>query len=279
MNNNNKVKVSIIIPCYNQGKYIKDAIGSILDSTYKNIEIIVVDDGSTKDVDLIDNFSNPKIKIIHQKKQGVCAARNNGIREAAGDYILPLDADDKIYPTYIEKAMNVFKNNPKISIVYCRAEYFGTTSGEWTLPEFKFPDCLWENAIFNSAVYKKSDWAKVGGYKTQVKNGNEDWEFWISMIENGAEVYKIPEILFSYRCAENYMSNKMKLAGNEIDRIKELMRLHPNLYIDNLEKIIFPLNKILSIDVPKEQIKSMYSFRLKTKLWKKKMLYVLVGKE
>lgn len=272
------MKVSIIIPCYNQGQYIEDAIQSVLGSTYKNVEIIIINDGSTEQLDILNTFSDPKIKIIHQNNQGVCAARNNGIKEATGEYILPLDADDKIYPTYIEKAIKTFKDNPKIGIVYCRAEYFGLVNGEWELPEYKFPNCLWENGIFNSAIYRKADWEKVGGYKTQLKEGNEDWEFWLSLIENGVDIHKIPEILFSYRSAENHMSNKMKIAGNEIDRIKELMRLHPNLYIDNLEKIIFPLNKILSIDVPKEQIKSMYSFRLKTKLWKKKMLYVLVGK-
>lgn len=271
-------KVSIIIPCFNQGQYLKEAVDSVLASTYENIEIIVVNDGSTEYLDVLENFSAPKTKIIHQDNQGVSSARNNGIKIAAGKYILPLDADDKIHSEYIEKAVKVLEENSDVGIVYCRAAYFGSVNGEWKLKEHKFPNYLWENGIFCSAMYRKSDWERSGGYKPEMENGNEDWEFWITLSELGIKAYKIPEILFYYRQAENIRSNKLKNSGNELDRIKDLMRLHPDLYINNLKRIILPLNKVLSVHVPRDQIKDMYNFRFKLKLWKDAMLYILVGK-
>lgn len=270
-------KVSVIIPCYNQGQYLKEAVDSVLASTYENIEIIVINDGSTEDVDIIKNFSAPKTKVIHQENQGVCNSRNNAIKAASGKYILPLDADDKIHPEYIEKAVKIHENNEKIGIVYCKAEYFGKKKGEWEVKDYKFPDCLWKNEIFNSAMYKKSDWEAVGGYNPQMKYGNEDWEFWLSLIERGVEVYKISEVLFYYRQGKNTRSKELEASGNQLEQVKQLMKLHPNLYIDNLASVLQPLTKILAIYVPRKQLKGLYSVRMKIKLWANKMLYILVG--
>jgi len=271
-------KVSIVIPCYNQGKYLKEAVDSVLASTYENIEIIVINDGSTEDVEIVNDFSAPKTKVVHQENQGVCVARNNGVKLATGKYILQLDADDKINPNYIEKAVNVLDNDEKMGIVYCKAQYFDKEDGIWDLKEHSFPECLWENRIFNTARYRKADWEKAGGYKVQMQHGNEDWEYWLTLIENGAGVYRIPEILFYYRSCENTRS-KLMASSSFMDRIKEIIKLHPAMYIDNLEKIIQPLAKIMMTNMPKAQLKAMYDLRIKTKLWGNKMLYILVGKE
>ena len=127
MENSKNGLVSVIIPCFNQGCFINDAVKSVLNSSYQNIEIIIVNDGSTDFLtnEVLKGFNDERIKVINQTNQGVCAARNNGINEANGEFILPLDADDKIAPLYIEKAVKVLHENPKIGIVYCDAESFG----------------------------------------------------------------------------------------------------------------------------------------------------------
>ncbi|MDD3436211.1 MAG: glycosyltransferase family A protein [Candidatus Gastranaerophilales bacterium] len=258
-------KVSVIIPCYNQGQYLQEAVDSVLASTYENIEIVIVNDGSTEYLDVLEKFSAPKTILINHENQGVSVARNNGIKASSGKYILPLDSDDKIHPTYIEKAVKILEENEKIGIVYCRAEYFGAETGEWELKEYKFPNCLWENWIFNSAMYRKSDWEKTNGYNSEMVYGYEDWEFWLSLIENGVEVYKINEILFYYRRSE--ISRSTSTWENRLFLYKKLIKLHPNLYSDNLEQIILPLNNILREFIPKKQSKEMYLFNLRKRLW------------
>lgn len=204
-------KVSVIIPCYNHGKYVDEAVQSCLMQTYNNIEIIIVNDGSTDEFTnaLLHNYKKEKTKVITTPNQGLAMARNVGIDAATGDYILPLDADDKIAPTYIEKAVNILKQKENVGIVYCRAEFFGTQTGVWDLPEYKFPDILNRNCIFCTAMFRKSDWKDVGGYKKEMIYGWEDYEFWLSLIEKGRAVYMLPEILFFYR--KHTVSMVMKL--------------------------------------------------------------------
>lgn len=265
--------VSVIIPCYNQGQYLQEAVDSVLASTYDNIEIIVLDDGSTQDIEFLKTFAAKKTKVIHQEKQGVAEARNNAIKVAGGKYILPLDADDKIHSTYIEKAVNVFENSDKISIVYCEIEFFGTKQGKWELAEYKFPDILAGNSICNTAMYKKNDWELCGGYKKEMIYGFEDWEFWLSLIERGAEVYRIPEILFSYRQHNVSRSSKISKNSNYIAMMNLIIKFHPELYEKNLEEIGSQLRKNLDyfdsrgnfISRVKYKISNILSERYKSK--------------
>jgi glycosyltransferase involved in cell wall biosynthesis len=112
-------KVSVIVPNYNYGKYIEQAIESVLSQTYKNIEIIVVDDGSTDNsLEVLERYRN-KITLITQKNQGVSAARNNGVRASSGEYIAFLDPDDVWLPTKIEKQVSKMLSDNQIGLVHC----------------------------------------------------------------------------------------------------------------------------------------------------------------
>lgn len=254
--------VSVIIPCYNQGQYLQEAVDSVLASTYKNIEIIVVDDGSTQGTKFLKTFVAEKTKIIHQENQGVAQARNNGIKVANGKYILPLDSDDKIYPTYIEKAVKVIEDNNKIGIVYCGAEFFGAVKGKWELPEYKFPDILAGNLIFNTAMYKKADWELCGGYKKEMIYGFEDWEFWINLIERGAEVYKIPEVLFLYRQHNMSRSSELSKKSKPIVMINQIIKFHPKFYEQNAEKISSQLRKNLDYFASRSNFISRVKYKI-----------------
>lgn len=200
-------KISVIIPCYNQYEYLLDAVKSVVSSTYKNLEIIVVNDGSTEKTpqeiqSMLLPFDN--VILINQENSGVCAARNNGIIKATGEYILPLDADDRIANTYIEKAVSILEQNPDIGIIYCEAEFFGTGQNKkWNLKPATLSNMLIQNRIFPSGIYRKSKFLEVGGYKKEMELGCEDWDFWLSIIETGAKVYQIPEVLFYYRKQQN----------------------------------------------------------------------------
>ena len=194
-------RVSIIMPCYNDGKYILEAIESIRKQTYTNWELIIVDDGSDDEetLKIIKGLGDEKIKVFHTEHLRPAGARNYGISHATGTYILPLDSDDTIDKTYIQKAVEVIDNNPKVGVVYCQADLFGEKSGLWDLPKYSFNTMLLDNIVFVTALFYKSDWEKVGGFNTAMVAGMEDYDFWLSIMSLGREIYQIPEVLFHYR--------------------------------------------------------------------------------
>lgn len=164
--------ISIIVPCYNQGRYLDEAMNSLLAQSFKNWECIIINDGSTDTTEEVAQqwcSKDNRIKYISQKNAGVSAARNAAIRAAAGEYILPLDADDKITNDYIEQALEVFEKNADVTLVYAEAEYFGTKTGRWALPEYDYKSLLTRNLIYCSAIYRKADWETVGGYDEEAK--------------------------------------------------------------------------------------------------------------
>jgi len=194
--------VSVIIPCYNQGQYLREAIQSALASDYPNIEIIIVDDGSkdnSHEVAMKIAEEHKNIRSVHQNNSGPSKARNHGIRLAKGKYILPLDADDLIAPNYISEAVTILENRPDVKLVYCEAEKFEGKTGHWKLRPFSLDLLARDNMIFVSGIFRKSDWEECGGFDENIIWEREDWEFWISLLKNGGEVVKLPFVGFYYR--------------------------------------------------------------------------------
>ena len=194
------VLVSVIIPSYNSAHFIKDAIASILQQTYTDWELIVVNDGSTDNLEAIIQpylKQDKRINFLQKPNGGLGSARNFGIKQAKGTYILPLDADDMFAPTFMEKAVGAFISRPNLKLVYCRATYFGAKEGEWHLKDYTYKDLLLSNMIFATCMFKKEDHERLGGYDEGILY--EDWDFWLRLLKDGGEVCKIPEMLFYYR--------------------------------------------------------------------------------
>ena len=228
-------KVSVIIPCYNQGAFIKEAVDSVLAQTFQDFEIIIVNDGSSdaKTNEFLSNFTAPKTTVLSlAENQGPSVARNVAIKAAKGKYILPLDADDKIAPTYLEKAFNVLEQNISVGIVYCKANLFGIQTGEWDLKPYSLKEILNGNCIFVSACFRKSDWEHVGGFNNNMIHSLEDWDFWLSLIEKGIEVYQIPETLFFYR--KHFVSRTVNASGADKSSKCQIILNHLPLYIRNV---------------------------------------------
>lgn len=226
-------KVSVIIPCYNQGKYLQETLDSVVKSSYTNIEIIVVNDGSTDNTsEIIEKLKlrYPEVKFISTKNSGVCITRNTAIEVSSGDYILPLDADDKIGSEYILKAVEILNNNENIGLVYCDAEFFGDIQKKWDLKPATIENMLVQNRIFPAAMFRKETFIQTGGYKSIMEAGCEDWEFWLSIVETGAKIYKIPETMFFYRKSANERTKKSLQPYNYIKIRLNIINLHKNLY-------------------------------------------------
>ena len=227
-------KVSVIIPCYNQAKYLKDAVNSVFNQTYSNIEIVVIDDCSKDNPEsIVKEFKNITF-LKNEENKGVSYSRNKAIEKASGEYILPLDADDKIAPKYIEKAVEVLENNPSIGIVYCRAQYFGKKNKEVKLKPFNKKDFIYGNCIFNCALFRKKDFQKTGGYNENMRFGDEDYDLWLSFIELGLDVYQIPEIMFFYR--KHFTPSRTKSAIKNIKETQnQIIKNHTKLYLESDE--------------------------------------------
>jgi len=225
-----------------------DALQSVSMQTYDNYEIIVINDGSTdpNTNDILNNLKFPKTSVISIANGGLANARNCGIAVSNGKYILPLDADDTIGISYVEQAVVYLENNPNTQIVYCNAAFFGEQSGQWILPDFSIEHMLRQNLIFCSAVFRRSEFNKTAGYNTNMRFGWEDWDFWLSILKNGGDVYKIPETLFFYR------KHGVSMVGDIASQVakrqyleQQLIRNHTNFYMQYFPE---PLTLLRELD-------------------------------
>ena len=270
MNNSNNKKVSIIIPCYNQGEYLEECLKSVFSSSYKNIEVIVVNDGSTDDTKYLMDELEQKFtfKAIHQENSGPSKARNTAIKESSGEYILPLDADDIISRDYIESAVEVLENQKNVGIVYCNAELFGEKSGKWNLPPFSLDKMLTENLIFNCALFRRVDFDNTIGYNPNMKEGWEDWDFWLSILELKKEVVKLELVGFYYRIRSN--SREHASIDGRMERLrKQIYQNHLQFYIDSFSNPIeqhFKIKELEEFQKSFHQLKNSFDYQLGRKL-------------
>lgn len=222
--------VSVIVPSYNMEEYIAETLTSILNSTYENIEVVVVDDGS-KDASkaIADGFAkqDSRVRVFLQPNSGVSVARNLALKHSRGEYILPVDADDKIEPTFIAEAVEVLERDVEVKAVACRCVFFGNRTGEWQLPEYNLHKLATDNRLCASSMYRKSDAMRAGGY-SEVVVAREDWEFWISMLKDGGKVVKLPTVGFCYRVRAN--SKRFRDRTQKAQTIAGLNRLHPEFF-------------------------------------------------
>jgi glycosyltransferase involved in cell wall biosynthesis len=186
-------KVTIVIPCYNQAQWLPDAIESALNQTVK-CDVIVVNDGSTDNTrDVAMRY--PVTMTISKKNGGLSSARNSGIRASTTEWILPLDADDKIAPDMVEKCLAVGAD-----IIGVGQETFGDYVSKHIFKEEPtYSDFKESNQINCCSLYKKTMWQKLGGYDENMREGYEDWDFWLRATQKGYIVKAIPEFLFFYR--------------------------------------------------------------------------------
>ena len=231
--------VSVVIPCYNDAEYIEQSINSALKQFYDPIEIIVVDDGSNAATKAVLKKLEPKItKLITQENQGQSTARNVGIKVANGEYILVLDSDDFFEPTFAEKALQRFKEDKEIKIIisYVKRLLLNDKSDFFKPNGGRIEHFLKYNGATGSAMFKKKDWQKVGGYDEAMRQGFEDWEFYIRLLKDGGYAFVIPEPLFNYRIKEN--STTTRANKNKTTLLQYIYFKHKELYQENFELLV-----------------------------------------
>lgn len=210
--------VSVIVPCYNDWQYIEQAVNSALNQTYSNIEVIVVDDGSDLRTKKVLKKLEPKItRLLTQENQGQSTARNVGIRESKGEYVLVLDSDDYFEFTFVEKAVLALQqSNIKIVACYIVRYWNKIKIDEYHHQGGDLSVLILNNQATGSVMFRKEDFTKVGGYDEAMRKGFEDWEFYIRVLKNGGSFYVIPEPLFNYNMRVDSTTSRANLVKYEL---------------------------------------------------------------
>lgn len=228
------VALSVVVPCYNHGEFLLEAIASLENEGTHNWELIIVNDGSTEPITLqvLASLKTQGYCVIDQANQGLSAARNTGIHQARGRYILPLDADNCVKLPYLTQAIAVLDQHPEVGVVYGNLELFGERSGLVQVPRFSVELLLVGNAIDACAVFRRSIWEAIGGYDTQIPGqlGYEDWDFWLGVIEQGWQFWHLEATGFAYRCRQVSMVSACNLPENRSRLFQYICAKHYALY-------------------------------------------------
>ena len=225
--------VSVIVTAFNQENFIADTIKSVLKQRYLDWECVVVDDGSTdRTLAIAQNIArtDERIRVISKPNGGVASARNAGMACANGQYLLPLDGDDRLHKDYLVLAVEHFKRYPETVLVYCLARRFGQQRGLWRLPTYTWDKLLWQNMIFNSAIFKRERFAGSGGYRESLVSGFEDWDLYIRMLDRDAVVHCLPRVLFFYRIKQNSRSTELMKDGRIEQSLMQIFEHNLNRY-------------------------------------------------
>jgi glycosyltransferase involved in cell wall biosynthesis len=231
--------ISVVIPCYNDGAFLPETIARLREQTFKDFEIIIVNDGSMdlQTLQVLHDLSQQNITVLHKANGRMSSARNHGVKHAKGVYIAALDADDYFHPTFFEKAIKVLEEESNVAVVTSYIQLFGEFN-KLSKPrggnEYNF---LFSNQCPACAMVRKSSWDAVGGYDEAMVNGYEDWEFYIRITQSGWTVHVIPEKLLFYRQTQksthkNYtLTNRPQLVSYIVDK-------HRDWYLEKLKELI-----------------------------------------
>lgn len=226
------ILISVIVPCYNQAQYLDECLQSVLDQTYQEWECIIVNDGSPDNTEEVAKkwlVEDSRFKYFYKENGGLSSARNFGIDNAEGEWILPLDCDDYISNDYLDLAKNHFRKE-NLKVIYCNAKKFGTTNENFVLPSFSLENLAKRNVIFCSAFFRKKDWLIIGGYDENFLHGLEDWDFWIRLLEDGGSVKKLENVCFFYRIKEISMLTNLLNSKEFYNSIKYLEKKHLDFF-------------------------------------------------
>jgi glycosyltransferase involved in cell wall biosynthesis len=237
--------VSVVVPSYNASRYIRETLESVLAQTYRNFEVIVIDDGSTDHTpEIVAEYAraDSRIRLVSQPNSGVGAARNRGIAEASGIFIAPLDADDVWYPQKLEKQVeSLERGGEEWGCAYCwsksineRGEAF-LPLAHWPIRGSVFYALIYRNIIGNASVplFRTSAVRAIGGYRTRTEQGGaqgcEDWDFTLRVAAKYL-VDEVPDYLVGYRqIASTMSSNLVAMAKSYEFSMSELKRNYPQI--------------------------------------------------
>lgn len=256
-------RVSVVIPCYNHGQYVDEAVDSIVNQTFQDVEILVINDGSTDPLtnEKLRHYNKPRTTVFHTKNQGLAATRNYAIREKArGDYILALDADDFFDSTFLEKAVRVLDQQPEVGVVACGIRYFGAETRKIMPPGGDVRVCLAKSGTIGSSFFRRVCWEQAGGYNEQIE-AYEDWDFYLRVLKRDWLLHVIPEYLLHYR--QHQTSMRIEARAIRPQLIRKIVQNHREVFEQYVEEAIFEREqKIFSLAQKKRAYRDSLDYKV-----------------
>lgn len=198
-------KVSVIIPAYNQGHYLAEAVKSVLGQSYTDWEAIIVDDGSTDNTaEVAHSFKDARIRYVYQENRGLSGARNTGIRHAKGKYLTFLDSDDRFLPRNLELLITELNQKPHLGLVAGQTipiDEDGNRIGkvfDEGLPR-DLAELLLHNPIQVGCMMLRREWQERVGFFDESLRSCEDWDMWLRLALAGCQMGWVPRPVFLYR--------------------------------------------------------------------------------
>ncbi len=225
-------RISVLLPCFNDGAWIDEALDSVFAQTFADFEIVVVDDGSTdaETIQKLQSLQKPRTTVFRTENRGLPAARNYAAARACGELFCALDSDDRLAPEWFERALGVLDTRPEIAFVSHWLETFGDQQWVWTPERCDLPALLARNTINGAALVRRAAFEAVDGYEESMRDGCEDWDFWLRIVEQGFEGVIVPEVLFYYRRRADSMSRVMTDDRGYPRPLVTLLRRHADHY-------------------------------------------------
>ena len=232
-------RLAVVIPCFNHGEFLVEAVASVERSVPEPYELIIVNDGSSESrtLEVLDVLRRAGYRIVDQQNSGLGTARNHGIEEAHAPYILPLDADNRLRPGFIEPALQVLDTLPEVGVVYGDRHDFGLRNGTVDVPPFERDTLLPFNYIDACALLRKEVWKACGGYDLTMPAW-EDWDFWIGAAERGWQFHHLPGEAFDYRVRPNSMVAAMTDESLRRRLYTYIISKHRDLYWQRLPELL-----------------------------------------
>ena len=230
--NDGRPAVSVIIPCYNLGRFIEEAVDSVCAQSFQDFEIVIVDDGSTdaQTTALLANFARPRTQVVRTSHRGLPAARNLAIERSRGRYICALDADDRLHPQFLEKTIPLLEADPSVAFVSTWLQMFGTESWIWRQDRCDLIKLLSECVVLTAAPVRREAIDAVGGFDERFFLGDEDWDLWISIVEEGYRGIIVPEVLFYYQRRPGSRSTVCTRGNERMRHWSALLEKHRESY-------------------------------------------------
>jgi glycosyltransferase involved in cell wall biosynthesis len=266
------VSISVIVPCYNQGEFLNQCLESVHNQEFKNWECIIINDGSNDNShEIAIKWTNidTRFKLINISNSGPSFARNTGIGMANGKFILPLDADDYLSPNYILSCVDFLERNHEYKVAYGAVQNFGTCNDfQFNQSNFDYKLHLVSNQIHVSGVFYKKDSDFINGYDNSMRDGFEDWEFYIRLLNDQSKVFQLKLAVLYYR--RKNISRNENLLRNQLNVFTTENYIY-NKHVEKYSQFVTGAISSLRINIAFNSLETKLSYFNLAKIFRKKL--------